>query len=191
MKTSHEIAWTLLSDFYAPWRAQQDKTTSLSFDHIHQITGLDEQTLTRMNEKRSLVNEIKRIKNGTEIAKEIIEEIEQGKPHYPVCSLSENHNAFLDLLVCCQDEKSKQPIFNPVLLDILQEVVRERHLQKRVQSILVIFVQEKNPQMTVRDLLRIPYNTFARLPNCAMITTAAIMMFLDYFRINQGKDGSR
>lgn len=187
MKTPYEIAWTLLSDFYRPWRAQQDKTTALSLNHIQQITGIDEKTLARMNEKRSLVHEIKRINNGTEIVREIIEEMEQGKPHYPVCLMSEKHNALLDFPVCCEEESLKQQIFNPVLLDILQEVVRARHLQKRVQSILMIFVQEQNPQMTVRDLLRIPYSTFARLPNCAMITTAAIMMFLDYFRIKKAE----
>jgi hypothetical protein len=84
MKSAHEIAWTLLSDFYRPWEKNPNSTTVLSFDHVQNITGLDVETLTKMNEKRSLVKEIQRIKDGVTVAKQVIEEMEAGKPHYEV-----------------------------------------------------------------------------------------------------------
>ena len=80
MKTTHEIAWILLSDFYRPWEV--NVTMGLSFDQVQKITGLDVETLNKMNDKRSLVKEMQRIKNGVILARQIIEEIEQGKPHW-------------------------------------------------------------------------------------------------------------
>lgn len=83
MKTVHEIAWILLSDFYRPWETSSLHTnTGLSFDQVQKITGLDVETLHKMNEKGSLVKEIQRIKDGVILAKQVIEEMEAGKPHW-------------------------------------------------------------------------------------------------------------
>lgn len=81
MKTAYEIAWTLLSDFYDPALCRKD---TLGFQSLLKITGLDEQTLRTLENKLYLVRKIQETQNGVELARNILEEIEQGKPHYPV-----------------------------------------------------------------------------------------------------------
>ena len=81
MKTPNEIAWNLL--------AQERKLlfTPMYFTSgrpISEITGIDMDTLNLLWKKLCMVCFLRDMSDGIEIAKQVIDEMETGKPHYEI-----------------------------------------------------------------------------------------------------------
>jgi hypothetical protein len=74
MKTVYKIAWGLLHD----WRL------NLSTDKIAEITGFNVGFIEDLQTKKKISDFLKTYKDNFDLVREIIEEIEQGKSHYPV-----------------------------------------------------------------------------------------------------------
>ena len=184
MKTPYEIAWEFM-----PECASSRSTFQLS--DLSRITGIKIEELNKMVMKYHIKIILEHYKPHFDLVRSVIAEIEEGKPHCFVNSLVSDHERILDLPVCIEDPQSKGHIFNPELLGILEKLVRYTHLRQRVKYVLVAFAQDEDIAMTVRDLLKVPYTMFSRVPKCGGVTTAEIMTFLDYFKINQSQDNKQ
>lgn len=83
MKTPNEIAWNLLAKY-------MDDPTKCNYletiEEISRATGVKDRIVSKMFEKQAFVYLIHQMPQGTEIAKQVIDEMETGKPHYEIDS---------------------------------------------------------------------------------------------------------
>ena len=84
MKTPNEIAWNLLES--GGEAARFNILPLAEKQRISEITGTDMDTLNLLWKKLCISSFLSRIKSGTEIAKQVIDEMETGKPHYEIDS---------------------------------------------------------------------------------------------------------
>jgi hypothetical protein len=82
MKTPNEIAWNLLEE-----EVEMDSPQRLSRadgQRISDITGIEMSTLSMFWKKLCMRAFIFAMDDGIEIAKQVIDEMETGKPHYEI-----------------------------------------------------------------------------------------------------------
>ena len=82
MKTPNEIAWNLLKK--EKGKRLFTPVYSVSGRTISEITGIDTITLDLLWKKLCMTYFLREMPNGTEIAKQVIDEMETGKPHYEI-----------------------------------------------------------------------------------------------------------
>jgi len=85
MKTAYEIAWNFLNDL------SQDKITSSKVRNLVDITGLEINEINLLSEKVEIVSFLSSVGwlstttgRRLSLVKQVIEEIEQGKPHWAI-----------------------------------------------------------------------------------------------------------
>ncbi len=85
MKSAHEIAWNFLNDL------SKDKITSSKVRNLVDITGLEINEINLLSEKVEIVSFLSSVgwlstNTGRRLSlvKQVIEEIEQGKPHWEI-----------------------------------------------------------------------------------------------------------
>jgi len=80
MKSAYEIAWQLMREHFCP----AHNGTYRTLDQISELTGVSLIEVGVMKKKYQIVQALNPYKENIWIIKEIIEEMTQGKPHYPV-----------------------------------------------------------------------------------------------------------
>jgi hypothetical protein len=85
MKTAYEIAWNFLNDL------SKDEITSSKVRNLVDITGLEINEINLLSEKVEIVSFLSSVGwlstttgRRLSLVKQVIEEIEQGKPHWEI-----------------------------------------------------------------------------------------------------------
>ena len=81
LPTHNQIAWNLLAKY-------MDDPTKCSYletiEEISRVTGVKDRIVSKMFEKQAFVYLIHQMPQGIESAKQVIDEIENNKPHYEI-----------------------------------------------------------------------------------------------------------
>jgi len=78
MKTAYEIAWNLLEESY-----NGKLQCNLWGADISRLTGITEESVLTLKNKKEIIRRLPR-KEDFNILRQVMEEIEQGKPHWEI-----------------------------------------------------------------------------------------------------------